>query len=245
MVFRDVKEDNKLVVNILIFLLALNVLLYVVYPPLRTATGIYGFLVVIALGVYTNGTFQDYLIGIKKSNLFKVLLIGAGFGLAFVILPRFIPGMSMGIPLLPAAVEDNLKWVVICLFAPIIEEILTRGALLGLVKYMERNRGISTFELWVAIIAQAIFFTLLHATSYAAGWYEAPTWMGAFGTLSAVSASLLAAFLFGVAAGWFVTRDGIENLGVSIVAHYIINQILFVQMSVVGLSIFQFIVSII
>ena len=245
MVFGSVKEDNKLVVNLLIFLLAIDVLLYVVYPPLRTATGIYGFLVVVCLGIYTNGTFQNYLIGIKKSNLFKVILIGAGFGLAFVILPRFIPGMSMGVPLLPATVGDNLKWVVICLFAPIIEEVLTRGALLGLVKYMEREGGIGTFELWAAIIIQAIFFTMLHATSYAAGWYEAPTWMGAFGTLSAVSASLLAAFIFGIVAGWFVTRDGIENLGVSIVAHYIVNQILFVQMSVVGLSIFQFIASII
>jgi len=243
MVFEKLKEENRLVINILIILLAVTILLYVVYPPLRTAVGIYGFLTLICLGIYTNGVFQDYLIGIKKNNLFKIILIGSGIGLGFVILPRVIPGMSMGVPLLPAAVDDNLKWIVICLFAPIIEEILTRGALLGLVKYMERDGGIKKFELWIAIIAQAIFFMLLHATSYAAGWYEAPTWAGAFGTLGAVSASLIAAFIFALVMGWLVTRDGIENLGLSIVGHYLVNQIIFVKMSVVGLNIIPLLIT--
>lgn len=224
----NVKQDNNLVVWIAGIGLFLALLLYVVYPPLRSATAIYGAISLVGLFFYTNPAFQNYLIGIPRKKLFSSLLIGGGIGLAFVILPKIIPGMSMGLPIIPASVESNLKWVVICLFAPFIEEIATRGALLGFVRYLGRKGRSSNKVIWTAIILQAVFFVMLHALAYSSGWYQAPTWLGAYGALSAVSASLIIAGIFGLIMGYVVTRDGIKNLGVSIVAHYVINQLLFV-----------------
>ena len=132
----EIRKDNNLVVWISGIGLFLALLLYVTYPPLRGATAIYGAISLVCLFFYTNPAFQDYLIGIPRKKILSSLLIGAGVGLAFVVLPRFIPGLSMGIPILPASVESNLKWVVICLFAPFIEEIATRGSLLGFIKYV-------------------------------------------------------------------------------------------------------------
>ena len=89
----------------------------------------------------------------------------------------------------------------------------------------------------MAIILQGLFFVILHATSYAAGWYQAPTWLGAFTIISAVQGSLIAAGIFALISGYFVSRDGVKNITISIVAHFVINSILFAQFAVVGLNI--------
>jgi len=232
----DIKEDNQIVVWLLIAFLLFSILLYVVYPPLRNATGIYGFIVLILLGLYTNPAFQDYLYGIEKSaKTIFLAVIGAGLGLFFVIIPKIIPGLSMGLPVLPASVESNLQWIIICIFAPFVEDILRFG-ILGLILYVRRKGGTSKAELWTAIIIQALFFMLLHATAYAAGWYSAPEWTGALSMLGAVTGSLITAFLFALITGYFVTRDGIKNIALSIAAHYAVNQFLFVKFSIVFLG---------
>ena len=230
-----IDPDNKLVVLLAGIGLFIALLLYVTYPPLREASSIYGAIAIVGLFFYTNPIFQDYLIGIPKKGLLKLLLIGGAIGIGFVVLPKFIPGLSMGVPIVPASVDSNLKWVVICLFAPVLEEIATRGALLGFIKYITSKRGVSTFELWIAIVAQAIFFVLLHALAYASGWYNAPAWtgqLGVFSQLGAVSASLIAAGIFGLIMGFIVTRKKINSLSVAILSHYIVNQLLFVGLVV-------------
>ena len=233
----DVKEDNQIVVIGIIIFLVLSIILYVVYPGLKTATGIYGFLCLIALGIYTNPAFQDYLYGIEKSlKTFLWIGAGIGIGLAYIILTRLVPGLSMGLPLVPQSVDSSLRWVIICVFAPFIEDVL-RFSILGLVLYIRRKDGISKGELWLAIILQAVFFMCLHAFAYSGNWYQAPSWIGAITIISSVQGALFAAFLFAMLTGWFVSRDGVKNLTISIIAHFIVNFILFVNIAVVGLNI--------
>jgi membrane protease YdiL (CAAX protease family) len=223
------KEDNNPIVWISGISVFLSLLLYVVYPPLRGATAIYGAMSLVSLFFYTNPAFQSYLIGIPRKKFLSTLLIGVGAGLGFVILPKIIPGLSMGLPVLPASVESSMKWIIICIFAPFVEEIATRGALLGFIKYLGRNNHSNNKIIWIAIISQAVFFMLLHALAYAVGWYQAPTWLGSLGLFSAVIGSLLVAFLFAIIMGFLVSRKGINSLVTSIVSHYIVNQILFIQ----------------
>ena len=225
----SIKKEFEFVVIISGISLFIAFLLYVVYPPLRTVTTIYGGIALISLFFYTNKVFQPYPVGIPKKRISLNILFGVLAGLGFILLPKIIPGMSMGVPLVPASIESNLQWLVIVFFAPFMEEILTRGVLLGFVKYLRRKRGISNAELWLAIIVQAVFFMSLHALAYAYGWYTAPEWLGAFKILSSVSASLISAGLFGLIMGYLVTRKGVNSLILPIVAHMTINQILFVQ----------------
>lgn len=232
-----ITKENKIVLGILAFFLVLTIILYVVYSPLRTALGIYGFLILVSLTIYSNSAFQNSLIGVPKKFGIAILgiFIGAIIGIAFVVLPKFIPGLSMGLPMVPAAVEDSLRWIITCGFAPSVEDI-TRFSILGVILFLFRKKGISKGELWLAITLQAVFFTVLHATAYASGWYEAPNFAEAIKILGAVNGSLVAAFLFAMVTGWAVTRNkklSANNILISIAAHYTVNQILFVKMSVV------------
>ena len=221
-------KENRNTVGIIILLIFIAILFYVVYPPLRNAVGVYGFILALSLIIYTRPMFQKDLIGIGTKNIFTALLVGGGIGLGFYILSKIIPGLSFGIPFVPYSVDGNLRWTIICVFAPVAEEILCRGGLMGVLKWWQKAGGFTKTELWITIIVQALFFTALHATAYAAGWYEAPSWLGAFGALSAVSASLIAAFIFGIIFGYIVSLNGVKNLSASIIAHFLINNILFI-----------------
>jgi len=235
-----INDDNQIVIIALVIFLLTSVLFYVIYPPLREATGIYGFLTLICLGIYTNPAFQEYLNGIAKNRkTFFFLLLGLGLGALFIVIPKILPGFSMGLPLVPASVDSDIRWVIQCVFAPGIEDILRFGVL-GLILFLFRKKGISKGELWFAIFTQALFFTALHALAYYNNWYNAPSIYEAFAGLSAVSGSLIFAFLFASITGFLVTRRWCLNLILSISSHYAINQTLFVDVSVVGLNIVNY-----
>lgn len=231
----SISEDNKLAVILLAATLILDIIVFIIYPnpTFRTACAIYGFLALVSISIYTNPAFQEHLYGIpKNTKTLWSIAAGAAIGLGFVFLPRLLPGFSIGIPLLPASVADNFKFIIIGVFAPVFEDFV-RFSILGIVKYIRREDGISQSELWLAILVQAMFFTAIHALAYATGFYQAPTWMQALGSLGAVSASLFAAFTFAMVTGYFVTRDGVKNIALSIAAHFVVNGLLFTALAVV------------
>lgn len=237
MAILSVSKENKLVVALVGISLFLALWIFIVYPDptLKNACMIYGFMAIIGLGFYTNPAFDGYVVGIPKKNLFTSLIVGGVLGGAFVVLPRIVPGLSLGIPLIPNSVEGSLRFIVICIFAPILEEVLCRGSLLGFVNYLNKKGRRNEAIVWLAIVIQALFFVGLHFLAYSNGWYNAPTWLGAtgvFANLSAVSASLILAGVFGLVTGYIVSRDGLRNLSISIVAHFIVNTTLFVGLSV-------------
>lgn len=238
MVLEHVEPHNKGVIVLLGTLLFLAGLIFTTFPLLREAVGIYGFLIIIALAVYTNADFQEYLVGLKISNLPFAMLLGLFIAAGFFLLSAVIPGFSIGLPLVPYAVSDAFKFIIIGIFAPIVEEAFTRGALIGFIIFAEEKNGsVSKLQKGIAIVLQMLFFVGLHALAYFAGWYEAPTAASALLGFSAVSGALIAAGVFALVAGIVVTRKRVNNLAASMVAHFLINSILFVKFSVVGFTI--------
>ena len=229
------KEDNRNSIILSGIMIILALFFYTVYPPTRTAVGIYFIFSVFSLAIYSIPRFGEYLVGIginPPKRILNAVLIGGGITIALWLANEFMPGFAFGLPFVPYSVSEDLRFIIICLFAPIAEELATRGALMGFINWAQKRGGLSTGELWIANILQAIFFTIIHATAYQLGWYEAPTWMGALGALGAVGSSLLAAFTFGILLGWIVSLNGKRNLLISILAHFGVNLILFTQLSV-------------
>ena len=224
------KENKPVIIILIMFLIALFFVAQV--PSLQFAVLFYGLLAVSSIAIYSLPLFQSYLIGIPKKGLLLSILSGLFVGGIVFILPKF--GLSIGIPLVPASAEGSLRWVIVNLFAPFLEEIATRGALLGLILYsVAKGKKLSKTVLWIAIIGQALLFTGIHFTAYSQGWYSAPDLSASIFQIGAVSASLISAFIFAVLMGFFVTRSKINSLAFSISAHYIINQLLFVKLSAV------------
>jgi membrane protease YdiL (CAAX protease family) len=224
--FIQISKDNRIVVIIL------GILLFIAFwistiPSLQIAAYLYGFLILIALFFYTNPVMQNYVVGIPLKGSFKNMLIGALVGVAILVMPKF--GLGIGVPLLPGSAESSLRWVIVCLFAPVIETVAVLGALLGFVLYLERKGKLTQLKIWIAIIISSLFFTFLHFTSYSMGWYSAPSAMGVLSQLSAVQASLISAFLFNMIMGFVITRKKVYSLLPAISGHYIVNQVIFAQ----------------
>ena len=199
-------------------------------PSLVQAGFIYMGLNFMTLSIYLSEKIRPYLDPIvAPGSLFTNILVGglAGGG----ILALSLVGLSIGTPLVPASVESNLRWVIVGLMAPVIEEIACRGALLGLFAFLlSRGKKLTTGRLWIAILLQAFFFMTIHFTAYSFGWYSAPTLSSSFGSLGNVGASLLSAFIFGTIMGYLVSRKKINLLG-AIIAHFLVNNFLFLKLS--------------
>lgn len=223
----QISKDNRIPVIILTIGLFLAFFISTI-PNLQFASFLYGFLIIIALFAYTNPALQTYVIGIPTKGLFVKMLFGLIAGFVILIMPKF--GFSLGVPLVPGSVDNTLRALIILGFAPFIEELSTKGALLGFIKYIASKGKTPTKAIvWTAIFLQAVFFTIIHFTAYSQNWYSAPTFGSAWSQISAVSASLISAFIFAFLMGILVTRKGINSLATSITAHYLINQIIFVQ----------------
>jgi len=252
MAYQRINPDNKIPIIILgisIFVAVTIVIWFFnnpTYLPLVLGSGLYAFLGVISLGFITNTSMQDYFIGIPFSAKTFVWMIGGVFvGLAILSLSYF--GLSIGVPLLPNSIGNNLRWIVVSVFSPIFEDIL-RFSLFGFVLYLTRKCSKSSCSInkkyvLLAVTIQALFFVVIHFSAYATGFYEAPTALGAFTGLSAVSASLIAAFIFAWITGFICSLDGVKTYALSIVAHFVINTVLFVKLTVVGLNILPLILN--
>lgn len=238
--------DNQIPVILLgisIFLAVIMVVWFyndVNYKPLVYGSALYAFLGVISLGFWTNGAMQDYFFGIEKSyRTFLWMVVGGVIGVGFLSLSYF--GLAMGVPLLPASIGTNFRAFIILYAAPIFEDSL-RFALFGFILYITRKCNKSSCSIdrkyiWLGIFIQAIFFTILHFVAYSQNFYTLPSFYEGLLGLSAISASLITAFLFAVVTGWFASLNGVKNYAGVIVTHAVINGFLFTKATVIGLSI--------
>lgn len=118
-----------------------------------------------------------------------------------------IPRTSMAIPFVPLATVG--QWLVIFGLAPSAEEIFFRCILLSLF--------LTVFK-WKFIfsnLVQGILFAAYHIASYAGEI--------SVSAISSVSGSFVAAFAFGLLAGYLTKRFGLMS---AIIAHMVINGIL-------------------
>lgn len=213
----------------------LGILFYTIYQPLRQALGIYTLLALLTTIIYGAGSiFGNVLIGIRLKKLGDQFLLGLVLAAAFILLKILIPAFAVGTPSVPGEVTKFVTGMLLLFFAPTVEELVCRGALLMWVQFVESKNGeITPIKFWTANIIQSLFFATWHLAAYIAGWYSLTGWALA-SNIVAQSSAFIAAFTFGLAAGWLDTRPNVRSLIPGMVAHLVINTTVFISLSVVG-----------
>jgi len=216
-------KENKTVISAIIGIAILLFLIFIIVPPSRNALGVYLFGLVIAFLVYSTKTSQKYLIGLSLTGIKagRSLLFGIIFGAGFLLATALIPGLSLGYPILPNAISDQVRFFIVTIVAPIAETIIIQGAIFGFLKGLVSTR--------TAIILQALIFAIAHIAAYVTGFYSYPDFATGFGAVFANISAFFAAFLFALLAGWFVSKDGIKNLLFVIIFHAILNIVIYAK----------------
>lgn len=150
-------------------------------------------------------------ISIIGSEWKKDLAIGFLVGIGFILLNMLSPTIAIGLPSLGLSVSDTARLIVIGLLAPVIEEIVFRGAFLGLFRMFIVSPIIYT-------IFPALVFSVYHLTAYG-------------GSIASASGAFLGAMLFAIVATILVLWRG--NLLVAIIPHSLFNIFLLSKLSVV------------
>jgi hypothetical protein len=219
------EKDIKNVVYFCFAFLIVLAFLYVINPISRDATGIYIILTIIALTAYLIKTFKSYLIGIPKKTFGKSTIWALIFGGGFYLVTKFIPGFSLGLPTLPNAISDQLKFFIVVMVAPVIETLAFQGAIFGYFLSINKLRK-------YAVIIQAIVFASFHIASYVSGFYNYPNFAVGLQAITANIFSFVSAFMFALIAGIFV-KDKIRNLWFVMLFHLILNLIVFTKLSII------------
>lgn len=224
-----VKPENNNVIRLIFGLTFLLAFLFVINPLSRTALSIYLFFLVVSYLVYSSSVYQDVLIGISSRNIGKSLLWAGIFGGGFYIITKYFPGFSLGLPILPNAISDQLRFFITCFVAPVVETIMFQGALLGYVREFNPSRR----NVIIAIFIQAAVFAIFHIGAYVTGFYTYPTFTEGLSAVWMNISAFIAAFAFAFLAGLFVVRDGIKNLAFVAIFHFILNFVIFTSLTVI------------
>jgi len=211
----------KLSVGTLIFL----GILYATNPPLKDNLFTYMILLGIAILVYSSRFYQKFLIGIETKTLFKSFFYAILLTLSFFLMTKLIPGLSIGVPLLPQAISDTLRFSIIVFFAPIVEEIFFRGSLMAYIKNLQPSKS----RVQIVIIIQAILFALAHLGAYITNFYDYSTITVGLSVFWANVSVFISAGLFGYISGFIVSKPKINNLVFSILFHGGVNFLIFGQ----------------
>lgn len=172
-------------------------------------------------------------INLQSKSLIPSIIFGAVLGLGFFLFTRLVPGASIGLPLLPGAISDQLRYIVVAYVAPVAEEIFFRGALLGyFLLVFGKNKKVRV------IVLQAFLFAVAHISAYITGFYNYPNIVQGLDAVTANLASFSFPFIFGLIAGWAVLRNNNGkvnkgNLVVSILTHSVINHIVYLALTTV------------
>jgi len=224
---QKIKPDNRRTRTLLVGLIIVLGIIWATNPPAKTALSTYLVISGICFFVYSFTRFRQSLIGIKTANAFPAVIwagvLGGGFWLAL----KLVPGLSLGLPVVPNALADTMKFLVIVAVAPIVEEIFFRGVVMGYLKSMMNGKKL------LPIIIQAGLFAIAHISAYITGFYNYPDFTAGMVAFSANVASFVAAFIFALIVGWFVSRDGMKNLIFAIVFHAIVNLIIYSSMTII------------
>jgi membrane protease YdiL (CAAX protease family) len=222
-----IKQENKAVRVIIIAMAFLLSFLFVVNPLSQSIISVYIIFLIIAFWIYSMKEYQLELIGISTKTLGRSLIWGLSIGGLFYLATKLVQGLSFGLPLLPNAISDQLKLFIIVLVAPIVEEIFFRGSLLA---YL-RDTLPTKKNIWMAIIVQAVIFSIFHLGAYITGFYSLPSINVGLMAINSNISAFISAGLFGMIAGIIAVKT--KNLLSTIILHSLINLIIYTTLSVI------------
>jgi len=162
-------------------------------------------------------TYKDATPIFNKNTKFAIV-VGVSVGLAYVILSRLIPGLSVGVTLIPSSISGNLRWFVVNIVSPIIETIFAFGALLIIIKRTNFGRKHPILSLLIV----GFFMSLIHLGAYVIGIVDL-TFGDALGAFSGNLGAFLSAFIFFTLSGFLVVWKKTQNLIVAMIPHFIVN----------------------
>lgn len=194
-------------VRILIYLgIVLSLFLVVNSPDFFKASIVYIIFLLVAFVLFRKGS---YFFGVDK-DYFLDISWGIGYSAMFIVPSLLGSSIAIGIPDLPQSLAATSRFLIIVLLAPIAEELIFRGAVQG---YM--IKGLK-WNLWLAIVIQAVIFSLFHIAAY--------------GSFALQSGAFIGALLFGLGAGFLVYKT--NSLLSSITAHVLFNGFLYANLVV-------------
>ena len=227
-------EEKKLkrTLTFITFFMILLAIVFVTNPPdVKSVILSYIVLLGVALLIYRTRDrgLKKALIPLSFKNAFNTKPGGFGRSLAWSLsivtilffLLKFAPGFSLGLPILPGAISDNLRFFIIVLVAPIVEEIIFRGAMLPF--FLRTNFGMKSPNR--ALILQASLFALAHLGAYITGIYDYPGFTQGLSAVFANISSFLVAGGFGYLVGFIVLKPKVRNLAFAIILHMGLNLI--------------------
>lgn len=208
------RENGRVIKFFILPTMLISFIMAFILPEFRTAGMLYFLMSVFSLNIFSMPRFKEEVYGIK-AVIAAPLFIGAGTGIGFLILSAISPAFSLLTPSLSLSISSDIRWFIIVWIAPIAEEAF-RASTIGLLRDVYPR-----WKFTIVNIIQALVFASLHIFVYGIGLGALQTWSAAYGTFLAVSGSLLAAFLFGLIAGYMMHR--MDNITPSILSHMIIN----------------------
>ena len=229
------KQSIKMTASLILFAIIILSVIYATSPPEGNVLLFYLVVSSTSFLVYRFSSFQQILIPLsfsEKNHFGRSILMGAIAGGFFFFTTKLIPGLSLGLPLLPGTISETFKLVIIIVAAPFFEEIFFRGAVLGFF----RNTSLGKKNVWFAIIGQAILFAFAHLGAYVLGFYNYPSFAQGLDAVTQNISAFMAAVIFGIVVGFFVTRQKTQNLWFAIIFHALLNLIIFTSLSVVFLG---------
>lgn len=207
-------ENGKVVRWIIFPTIMVSLIGLFIFPDIRMAMFLYLILTLFSLNAYRNKTYQEEIYGIRR-GVFKRYLLGLGVGGVFLILSAIAPAFSLLTPALSLSISAQIRWAIIVILAPFSEEIW-RSAVIGYIKDIYKPTSF-----WKVNVPQAGAFSSLHALVYGLVFSAYDKWIELYGAFTAISGSLIAAFVFGLVSGYMMekTKGVIPSIG----AHQIIN----------------------
>ncbi len=229
-----VTQANKNVLFLGIGIAIFLALFFVISPDASRAIIINLIFLGIGLFIYTRAEFQDDLIGIKKFFSLNSL-IAVGFGLLlgglFLVVTIFVPFLSLGFPRLPQQISENISFIFIVIFAPIVETIFFQSSIFAFFRNFNPKRKF----LWITITS--LLFSLFHLAAFIFLFYTLDISQGATAFTNNIS-SFITAFLFSFVAMLFALRKGVPSKGNLL---FIIVFHMFLNATALSLSIITFV----
>lgn len=188
----------------------------------------------IAWMIYSGKEFKDKVSVYRGKSEFAIfgVLWGVVSAILFFGITKFIPGLSLAFPVVPATIGTALTFFFVVIVAPFSEEVFFRGGMLAYLKNLFPNSK------HIPIWGQAIFFAVWHLSAYIIGFYMLPDFVAGLDSFIANFSVFFTAFLFGLVAGYGVDRkkgSTARNLWYSSTFHLLLNLIAY------GLSVAVFV----
>ncbi|MEK6880286.1 MAG: CPBP family glutamic-type intramembrane protease, partial [Nanoarchaeota archaeon] len=144
----------------------------------------------------------------------------------FFVLSKIAPGFSLLIPSAPFSFGNFFRGLIIIIFAPILEAGAFRSVILN---FIQIKYGLS-FTLSATI--ESTIFSIYHFLSYGIFLGALKTLTELFGAVTAISGSLITAFLYAFIVSYLVKKY--NNIFVELASHLPINATLFFTVLSVG-----------